>query len=141
MNDQLLGGVVDQMLEHTITMDAYRDPFHHRYRVLVKASLIALLICLVSMPSAVDAQEVTLLNPDRGESKKLLAFTEFTRSAAIDIQDVKSKLSADMTSGADELSLAVFCSIHQVFEVRSPRQRLGGGEPAGSLRQLGAAQP
>ncbi|WP_428671960.1 hypothetical protein [Roseibium sp.] len=141
MNDQLPDSVVEQMLEHTITMDANRESCLHQYRMLLKASLVALFACLVSMPSVVGAEESTQPSPAGDQSKKPVSFTEFARSTAIDIQDVRSKLSAGETNMPDGLSLAVFCSIHQVFEVRSPRRSLGSGESVGLLRQLGAAKP
>ncbi len=127
--------------EYNVTTEASRDTFLRRYRAIIRASLIAVLVCPVFTPGAVDAEERTRPSPAGDQRKKPVSFTEFARSAAIDIQDVRSDLSGDKTNKPDELSLAVFCSIHQVFEVRSSGRRLGAGAPFGLPQPLGTAEP
>lgn len=93
--------------------------------------------CLVMVEGAI-AGELNGPDPANEKSKRLLAFTEFARATAIDIGDIRSVLSAHKPSMSGNLAQAVFCSIHQVYEVHSPARRTVVGQTDGILHQLKA---
>ncbi|WP_299476979.1 hypothetical protein [uncultured Roseibium sp.] len=95
----------------------------------------------ISMPGPGAAEESSDPNPATGQTKRLIAFTEFARATAIDIEDIRSDLSAHEPATSGRFAQAVFCSIHQVYEVRPARFSLGESEPRGILDQLKPAKP
>lgn len=110
-------------------------------RSVLFPGLCAAFLGVIAVPGPAVAEQRDDPGLATGQTRKPIAFTEFARATAINIEDIRSDLSAHEPAMSGSLAQAVFCSIHQVYEVRPAGPPLGMGKPSGILEQLKAAKP
>lgn len=96
-----------------------------------RLALLAFPLGLGLMPGSVGAENKPQVGPVAKHVEASTALSEFVADAAIDIGQISAELGGSDASMPGSLTEAVFCSTHQVYEIRS---NAGRYDPLGQIR-------
>ncbi|NDR55338.1 hypothetical protein [Aliiruegeria sabulilitoris] len=93
-----------------------------------RLALLAFPLGLGLMPGSVGAENKPQVGPVAKHVEASTALSEFVADASIDIGQIRAELGGSMPGSLTE---SVFCSIHQVYEIRSNAGQYAVYDPLG----------
>lgn len=94
-----------------------------------RLALLAFPLGLGLMPGSAGAETKPQVGPVAKHVEASTALSEFVADAAIDIGQISAELGGSDATMPGSLTEAVFCSIHQVLEIRSNAGQYAGVDP------------